>query len=253
MATNPFGLSNNQYGAIQVGLGGAAGLIPTPTSTSGSSSSSTTGNTDIQSLLHTLSQIYGTQSQQGTSTGTTTGTTTGGYATPGATNLSNSLASAYGAIAQPTNLSPYEAQQTQQINTNSGATDQAQQAALAARGLSTSPVAGAVAANTQAQRVGQITNLQQQIPLLQQQLNLQNLSAGNSYLANAPKTQTQVGTTAGTTNQVGTTTQTGDTSQTGSTQQNSTQQNNTVSNQQQKANGGLGGLFGGLGAVLSLL
>jgi hypothetical protein len=244
---NIFGLSDNAEGGILAGLGGAAGAFPTPTSTSGTTTGNSTTNSssNIQSLLNTLSTIQGQQNQN--TTAQQNQTTTSGYATPGATNLSNSLANAYSQISQPVNLSPYEAQQTANINT-------AQQAALAARGLATSPVSGAVEANTQQARVGQITNLQQQIPLLQQQMNLQNLGAGSNYLATAaPKTSTTAGTSgqqvAGTTTQTGNTSQTGNTTQTGQQNTQSTQQ----TQQQQKSGGGIGGFLGGLGGVLASL
>lgn len=261
MSTAPSGLSsffNSDAGqAGLVGLGGLAGLFPTPTTTNstttGSSTTGTLTDQQIQSLLSTLSQIQGTQAQQ--QAGTTTGTSTGGYATSGATNLSTNLAGAYGAIAQPTNLAPYQSQQIAQINQNSNATGQAQQAELAAKGLSTSPVSGAVAAQTTAQRTGQITSLDESLPLLQQQLTLQNLGAGTSYLAGAPKTQatggTTTGTTTGQTSQTGTTSQTGNTSESGS--QNTNVNSTSTTQQNQETGGGLSGLFGGLGSVLASL
>jgi epidermal growth factor receptor substrate 15 len=234
--------------------GGLAGAIPTTSSgtTSGSSTgqSSTVNSNQLSSLLSTLSQISGATQQSGTSAGTTTG----GYASPGAQQLNTQLASQYAKLAaQPTNLQPYEAQQQQNINQSTNATSANQQAAMAARGLSTSPVSGAVAAQTAAQGQAQSVQLQQSLPLLQQQLLTQNLGAANSFLANAPKTQQ----TTGTQTQAGTQTQTGNTSQTGTQTQNgssSTVQagsSNTATNTSQ--GGGIGGLFQGLGTVLASL
>jgi hypothetical protein len=240
-------------------LGGAAGFFPTPSGGSGTSatqSNSTTGfSQSLQTLLNTLSQISGKTSQQGTSTGTTSGTTTGGYANQGDQNLSTKLSSAFSNLTTAPDLTGYQAQQTEGINKNSQLQGQAQQEALAARGLSTSPVAGAVAAGNESQRVGQISNLQASIPLLSNQLSLANLSAGNSYLANAPKTSATTGTQTGSTAQTGTSDQTQSTnqtgSQTGSGGSTTLANSNTQTTQQQKAGGGLGGLFGGLGSVLA--
>jgi hypothetical protein len=240
-----------------VGLGGLAGLFPTPTTTNstttGSSTTGTLTDQQIATLLSTLSSIQGTQAQQ--QSGATTGISTGGYATPGATNLSGQLAGTYSSIAQPTNLAPYESQQIAQINQNANSQNSSQQAELAARGLSTSPVSGAVAAQTQAGRVAQTTSLEESLPVLQQQLTLQNLGAGTSYLAGAPKTQntggTTTGTTTGQTSQTGTTSQIGNTSQSGS--QNTNVNSTSTTQQNQEAGGGLSGLFGGLGSVLASL
>lgn len=253
------GLNFNALSGILPILGGAAGAIPTPTSGNSSTQSNSSGTSSfsqqLQTLLNTLSTISGKTSQQGTSTGTTTGTTTGGYANANDADLSGKLSQAFSQLTKAPDLSGYQAQQTEGINKNSEFQGQAQQEALAARGLSTSPVAGAVAANTEGQRVGQISNLQASIPVLSNQLALANLSAGNSYLANAPKTSTNVGTQTGSTAQTGTSDQTQNTNQSGvqtgvgstATTNNSTQ--NTQ--QQQKSGGGLGGLFGGLGSVLA--
>lgn len=250
---------NDGIGALGVAAGaGVAGGFGTPSSSSGNGTSDTTTNAtsstnqSLSSLLATLSQLNGKTA----STTTSTGTTTGGYATPGATNLSNQVGSQYANLAQSsTNLQPYESQQVEQINQNSNSQSQAQQAALAARGLSTSPVAGTVAAQTQAQRVGQISNLESSIPLLQQQLTTQNLSAANSYLANAPKTQAVTGTQdqTGTTSQTGSTTQTGSQTGTGSTNSSGTQDTTTTQQQKASSGGGVGGILSGVLGALSFL
>jgi hypothetical protein len=252
--TNPDGTPTNLgIGVDSLGGGLNAGAPTTGTKntqTQSSGVSQSQNQSSLSTLLQTLSNISGKTA----STGTQTGTTVGGYASPAATALSSQLANQYSNLAnKSTNLQPYAAQQIQNINTNSQAQTQAQQAALAARGLSTSPVAGTVAAQTEASRVGQVTNLQQQLPLLQQQLQLQNLGAGNSFLANAPKTQAVTGTTA----QTGTSSQTGNTSQSGTqtgSSSNITQQQGTENQQQQTSSGGgfwkfLGGLFSGAAAA----
>lgn len=255
------GAGDSPIGLGLAGLGGAAGAFPTNTTTNGNSSTTSSGTSsfsqNLQTLLNSLSTISGQTSQQGGQSGTSTGLTTGGYADAGSRQLSDQLATAFSGLTKAPDLTGYQAQQTEGINRNSQLLGQNQQQELAARGLSTSPVAASVAAGTQAGRVGQITNLQQSIPLLSNQLALANLGAGNSFLANAPKTSSTVGSNTGTNFQTGTSQQVGTTSQTGSqvgagsTQQN--QNSSTTQQQQQKQGGGFGQFLGGLGGVLASL
>lgn len=244
LGTSLSGLLSNPL--LLTGLGGLAGAFPTPTTTSGSSSTSTSGTNNTfgtantQSLQDLLNKL----------TGSTSATTTTGYGSPAATGLSDQLTKQFSALAaSPTNLQPYQQQQEANINRNSQTLDKSQQEELAARGLSTSPVAASVAANTDASRVGQITQLQQSIPLLQQQLLQQNLNSAGGFLANAPKTST----TAGTQEQTSTGSQTGNTSQTSNGNSNQTGAQNTNSTSTQNSGGGIGGLFGGLGSMLAAL
>lgn len=238
-------IGNNQFNAtpwVLGGLAGAAGAIPTPSSTSGSSASTsntnTSGRQDFQNTLDQLNKLIGSQSS----------TASGGYATPGATSLSNQLVNQFSSLAnQPTNLKPYEDQQINQINRNSQSTDQSQQEALAARGLATSPIAASVAAGNQANRVGQITNFQQGLPLLQQQLLSQNLNSAGGFLNTQPKSQTTTGTQEQ--SQTGTQTGTGTGTSTGSQDQNTNQN----SNQKTATGGGAGGFLGGLTSILASL
>lgn len=253
MASPGFGLSGNEMSGLLALLGAGAGGFGTSTSGTSSTSSSQNGMTtftqNLQSLLSSLSQISGSSNQQGQQTGTTTS----GYANQGDQNLSNQLAIQFAGLTKAPDLTGYEAQQAQQINSNSKLAGDAQQEALASRGLSTSPVAGSVAATQEGSRIGQISNLQASIPLLSNQLALSNLGAANSFLANAPKTSTTSGTSSqqGTTQQSQSTNQSGTQSGSGSTAINNTSQSNTASNQ--KAGGGAGGIFGGLGSILASL
>lgn len=256
MANAGLGLSPDQMNLLLTGLGGAAGGFPSVSSTNGTASSTSSGTTNssssqnLQSFLNTLANISG----KSTSNGTSTGQVTGGFADPGTAALSQKMAAAFSGLVNP-NLSGYQSQGIESINHNSQITDKAQQEALAARGLSTSPIAGAVAAGEQANRVGQINNFQQGIPLLKNQLALANLNAGNGFLATAPKTST----TSGTTSETGTSQQTSESNQMGTssgatnTGTTTNQSGSTIQNSNDKKGGGLGGIFGGLGAVLATL
>jgi hypothetical protein len=288
----------NWNNLISAGSAAFPSLFPSTTNTnqSGTQNISSNQNTNFnQNTSGSQSQNYqnyGTSNQTGafntsgqstntgTSTGTTTGTqsgfVTGGYAAPGAATLSDQLARQYASLASKApDLSGYLASQTSGINRNTALLDQAQQASLAARGLSTSPVAGSVAAQTQANRVGQITNLQEQIPLLSNQLALANMASAGGYLASAPRTQANLGTTTGTqtgsTQQVGTTQQAGTQTQagtttgggqssgqssqatTGSQQSTGTQDTTTNVQQQQKKGGGFGNFLSGFAGALATL
>jgi hypothetical protein len=159
-SAGPLGnLQNNPYATAGIaGIAGLAGAIPTPSS----GSSTPILSAENQGLLNQLGAEYSHLAQAGI------------------------------------NLQPYQEQQEQQINTNSNANAQAAQQALAARGLANSPVSGAVAANESQARTGQITNLQQSIPLLANQLQEQNLGQATQFTASIPHgTQTQAQTGGG--------------------------------------------------------
>jgi hypothetical protein len=128
--------------------------------------------------------------------------------------------------SKPTNLSGYQAQQGGNINQASRMQQQGLDNNLAARGLSTSPIAATASAGVDAQRVAQQNNLAQSIPLLQNQLQSQALNQGTGFLSALPRGTVQ--------NQSG--------SQTGSTTQNSTTKQNS--------GGGLGSLLGGLASAV---
>lgn len=194
------------------GFGALASAFPTIGSSSGTTSS----------LLNTLQSL----------TGSTTGTTTQGYGTAGTAAIAN-LLPMLNQLSSNTNLQPYQAQQTQNINQQANSQSANVNAEEAARGLATSPAAATAAANIQAQRGAAVTNLNQQIPLLQNQLTQQNSAAIGNILSILPK----VGTTAGTTGQTSSSNQTGTTQQQVQTQQ----------------GGGLAGIFGGIGQALSNL
>lgn len=237
------------------GLGGLAGAFPTVGSSSGTStsqnnttqqgSSNTYNASDINSLLQTLSNLTSRN------TGTTTSTPTLGGPQE---SLMDQLTRQYSNLAGSNqNLAPYAAQQTQMINRNSNLQSQAVQNAMAARGLSTSPVSGTAEANIQAQRVGQISNMLSGIPLLQQQLKTQNLGAAGGFLSSIPRAMT--GTTDATSTQVGDTSQQGKTTGVQTSDTNSTNNTQswakTIQEQATKQGGGIGGFLGGLVPLLA--
>lgn len=231
--TNWLGISGSDITQALPILGAVAGAFPNTASGSGSG----TATTNIQSLLSTLATLMGTSATSGT------GTTTTGYGTQGTALSANILPVLNSLMQGSTNLAPYEAQQTQQINTNAGLQSQQVNNEMAARGLATSPVAATAAANINAQRTGAITGMQEQIPLIQQQLQTQNIGTAGNILNLLPKTSTQ------TQQQTGTTTQSQNTQQTGNTT------NNASYTQQmaQKSGGGIGGAIGGFASVLANL
>lgn len=206
----------------QVGsLGSALSMIPAAAfPTTGSSSGTTTSNLNTNQNL----------------TGTTTGNTssTSGYGAAGTATIAQ-LMPMLSQLSQNTNLQPYQAQQTEGINNTANAATANANADLAARGLSRSPAAATSIANIGAQRTGAITNLNQQIPLLQNQLTSSNAGTIAGILSQLPKTGTTA--TSGTTGQTGTTSQTGNTTQNVNTSQ----------------GGGAAGLFGGIGSALASL
>lgn len=196
MATSPSigSLFSNPVNDLLFGLSGAAGAFPTP-------GSSTTSGTQNGTYSGSSNPILSAQNQ----------------------TLLNQLTNQYSHLAQTgVNLQPYQIQQQQQINNNSNIAAKASQESLAARGLAGSPVAGTVAANQDAGRINQITNLQQSIPLLQNQMNLSDLGAAAGFASSIPHGTDTSGNTSNTTN----------------------------STTQTQQGGGAGGFLGGLGKAL---
>jgi hypothetical protein len=204
-------------GPALIGAGGSivSSLIPTSSSqtqnTAGNTNTDTTYNTgqniDMTTLMSMIQDLVQSQSQ--TSSSQTTGSVTPTLS-PEATAMMNSLMQKFGGMTTPS-LTGYGAYQTGQINANADAQSQAVNNVMAARGLSTSPAAATAAANIDQNRINQVTQMQQQLPLLQNQLNLANLGAATNFFATIPRGQTSTGTTTGQTQtdsrQIGTTTQ----------------------------------------------
>jgi len=127
---------------------------------------------------------------------------------PATQELRDTLTSQFKGLATP-DLSGYAASGIGQINNNSDIRTRALQNSLAARGLSNSPIASIAPALSQSQRIGDISQFQNNLPLLQQQLLLQNLNAGAGYLKGLPIGQSTTSSGANYGTQTGHSVQTG--------------------------------------------
>lgn len=194
--SKPFDWASLIPGAVQTGVGYAAGALPGgPTNTGGtsntlstqnqvgSSNNSANFNQQLLSLLQTLSHTEGS--------GTNTSTTTPNLS-PQTQALINSLTAKYQNLTTPS-LTGYEAQQTQGFNRNADLQQQAAQQMMASRGLSTSPVAGTTAVSIDAQRFGNITRMQEGLPLLRDQLDVSHLGAAAQFMNMIPHGTTTTG------------------------------------------------------------
>jgi hypothetical protein len=242
-------------------IGGLAGLFGKPTTTTTNTSGNSTetdqmsGSTssDIQTLLNTLSSIMSLSNiiNQGQTTSSSTPTFTGA-----GQDFMDKLLTQYGAINKPVDMQGYQAGQTASINQNADLQRQSVANDMASRGLSTSPAAGTANANIDANRVAQINSMNAGIPILQNQLQLQNAAQSANILNALPRGMTNTGTTMGT--QSGTSSQQGTNTQQGQTVQQSQTMSDLIKNliSQQtsvskgSSGGGIGGFLGGLGAVL---
>lgn len=212
---------------ILSGVGGLLGGQPQTTTQNGSSTSTTGGQTNTTNVGN----------QTNTSSGTTSNTP---VLNPTAQTLLNQLSSTYsGLLSQDPNLTGYQSQGENQINNNSQI--QAQNAAEtnAAKGVS-GPAAATSQNSIDAGRIGQITNFQNSIPLLKQQMTQSLLGTGQGLFSSIPTGST--GTTSGlSTGNTLNTSQGSTESQTAGTQTGSSTTPNT----------GLAGLFGNLSTTLA--
>lgn len=165
--------------------------------------------------LGALAGIFGNKPQKTTTDSTqkfnssnNTSASTNPVYDPATQALRDSLTSKFTNLTNP-DLSGYAAQGINQINNNSDIRTKALQNSLAARGLSYSPVASIAPALSQSQRIGDIGQFQNNLPLIQQQLMLQNLNAAGGYLKGLPigSESQSAATTEGT--QIGHSVQTG--------------------------------------------
>jgi hypothetical protein len=242
-------------GGIGALAGGLAGLFPQKSSSTTqaqqqggavqSGSSNVFNQGDIQNFLNNLVRSSAT----GT-TGTTAAGTTTPNISPQAQALINSLTQKYMTL-QPPSMTGYGAGQTANINAGANAQTQAVNNIMASRGLATSPVAATSQAGIEQNRINQITQMQQQLPILQQQMNLQNLAQAGGFAASIPYGQTTGQTTTGTISQDATQNTTGTSEQLSTNNQQSNFQNtlmnwlNSQSATQGQQGGGVGGALGG--------
>ena len=242
------------------GVGGlVSGLLPggpTTTNQNQTTSGTTNQNTDFTSLLNSLINTLQNTTQQNNTSGAQQGTSsTAANLGPQQQQLLNQLTQKYSALTAPS-LSGYAAQQTQGINKNSDIQSQAVNNIMASRGLATSPVSGTAQAGIEQGRVGQINQMQAGLPVLQNQLNTQNLGAASSFLQSTPgllgTTATNQGSTVGQQSQAGQTTgqtiqgQTSTGTQATTGTNNSTTAGTSSTQQQGSAAGGIAGLLAGL-------
>lgn len=99
-------------------------------------------------------------------------------------------------LSTPVDLKGYTANGVATINKNAGLTKMGADANLTARGLASSPVAGAVDANLNASRMSGVSQFENSVPLLQDSLQRQNLSDANTILAGG-RGSTGASTTSG--------------------------------------------------------
>lgn len=99
-------------------------------------------------------------------------------------------------LRQPTDLSPYRSSGMQTINQAFGNARMASSNDLTARGLSTSPIAGAVDTNNQNARAASLAGFENSIPLLARQLQGEDLGLA-AGVANMGRGSTTTGTESG--------------------------------------------------------
>lgn len=247
----------NIGGLLQGLAAGGSAAFPTvgssnSTATSNSNSNTTFGNTSnsaslsqsqIDSLLKSLSELSSTS-------------TTNPNLSPEHQALINNLISKYSALTnKPVDMSGYQTQQTQNINRNSNLSKQAVDSVMAARGLTTSPVSGTSDANIEASRVSQINNMAQGIPLLQNQMENQNLQGAVALSNSIPHGSTTTGFQSQSGTQQGSQTGTQSGSQFGTQTGNSnTNSSGTTTNKTNTSQGGgISGILQGVGAALPFL
>jgi len=132
--------------------------------------------------------------------------------------------------ANSTDLSGYTTQGLQSINSGADMKRRAMENIMAAKGLSYSPAAAHATGRVESGRIGEQVNFMNSLPLLQRQMQNEDLSSLTSFLTALPTGSRQKGTTVQNT--------TGNWNQQGSSQQ--TNPGNM-----------LGGLFSGLGSGLA--
>jgi len=164
-----------------MGLAGAAGYFPTP-------SSSTTNTT-------------GTNTTKGTTS--STGVQTPNLS-PGQQGLIDLITKQYGQITSgiPAAMEGIKNTGLQTLNRSAQLAGVGQQEAMAARGLASSPASGVAAGNLDNERFASTNRFLQSLPMMQQQMTLNALQPAGNFALSIPhgQTTTQTGTTDQTTN-----------------------------------------------------
>ena len=164
------------------------------------------------------------QNQNLNQTGSQTGTTTPNL-DPRASGLYDQLLNHYQSLLGNQDLSGYQAGAIGDINQTSDIKRKAMEQMLAARGIQ-GPAAANTLGNVENQRFSNITQLNQQLPLLQSQLSQQALTSGQGLFGAMPYGSSQ--------------------------QQNTTNEQRAVNTTKNPGNM-LGGLFSSLGPILAQL
>lgn len=183
---------------ISLGSGIIGNQFATPPGNSNIDTSQWTSqdvNRFIQNLINTTqdSQMASSAASSSQSLGTSTPNLS-----PQTQQFLDQLIKRYSQQAQPVNMQGLEAGGIQGINRNADLQQQAVQNIMAARGLSTSPVSGTAAGSVDNQRFQAINQFQQSLPLMQNQMNLQNLNAAGGFFNQIPYGTTQTGAQSGT-------------------------------------------------------
>lgn len=100
-------------------------------------------------------------------------------------------------LSSSADLSGYRTQGTQDINRTFGNAQTALNANLTARGLSDSPAAAGANANLQVGRAGSIAQLVNSLPMLQREMQGNDISMANQFTALQPRTTTTTGNMPG--------------------------------------------------------
>lgn len=224
----------------------SSGSGSSTTNTSGESTSNQTTSSDTNSILQSLLQYLNSTTGHGTTTSTPN-------LPPEAQQMLQRLVGQYQSFS-PFNSQAYQAGQIQGINRNSDLQTQSVEQNMAARGVS-GPAAATAVNNIGNQRFAQIQQMQQNMPFLKNQFDMQNLMAGANLFNMIPHGSTTTSDTQQDTTgqQIGQ--QTSQTSNVAKSDAYSSQQQSqhTDKVEQQKSGGGVvRGIAGGLGGIASI-
>lgn len=228
------GLTGNPVldNAILQALGALSGAFtntPTTVTNNGTTLNNATTNTNSNTNTNNTTTNNGT-------------VTTTPNLNPTAQNLITEGGNLAASLSSDPNLTGYLANQESQISQSTIDQENALQSELAAHGITSGAASVAPILNAENQKFAQDVQLQNQIPLLAQQLNQQDLSAIQSFLNAIPEGVTQ------NTNNTSNTTGTSSTQGTSNTQ--GVQQNN---NTQVTSGNMIGGALTGLLSIIELI
>jgi hypothetical protein len=245
--------------ALILGSTAAAGGFPTPSSsnsdtvgnsnsnTSGQSTSNTTNEEFLTNLAQSLSSQGGSTTQSGFSTPTLS---------PATQQFMDSLIGRFSGMGK-IDPSTILAQQITGINKNSDAQAGLTNEILASRGLSTSPISGTAAISNENSRFAQVNQAKNNLPLLQQELDLKSLVPAANFFSSIPTGQVTGANTGFQNFSLNSSQQNQNTNSNQNSTANTANTSNTTTGQSTNtsgtAGGGPGGAFGGLASALATL